>query len=97
VFQLLDRRWYNSSRSYVRANVTYESPFILLRHANRLTRLVQNERIYAGAVAMPHLKPYMELGYGIGTHIFDFGVFVGMENWKYSEVGCKFTFELFNR
>jgi hypothetical protein len=97
VFQLLDRRWYNSSRSYIRANATYESPFFLLRHNNRLLRYVQNERLYAGAVVMPHLKPYTEFGYGIGTHIFDFGVFVGLENWKYSEIGCKFTFELFNR
>jgi hypothetical protein len=97
VFQLLDRRWYNSSRSYIRANATYESPFFLLRHNNRLLRYVQNERLYAGAVVMPHLKPYTEFGYGIGTHIFDFGVFVGLENWKYNEIGCKFTFELFNR
>jgi hypothetical protein len=97
VFQLLDRRWYNSSRSYIRANLTYESPFLVLRHMNRLFRYVQNERLYAGAVAMPHLKPYLELGYGIGTHIFDFGLFVGLENWHYNEVGCKFTFELFNR
>ena len=28
-FQLLDGRWYNSSRRYIRGNVTYESPFIL--------------------------------------------------------------------
>jgi hypothetical protein len=97
VFQLLDGRWYNSSRSYIRANLTYESPFILLRHLKRYTRYVQNERLYAGAVVMPHLKPYLEVGYGIGTHMFDFGVFVGSENWKYSEIGCKFTFELFNR
>ena len=46
---------------------------------------------------MPHLKPYVEAGYGIGTHVFDFGVFVSFANWKYQEIGCKFTFELFNR
>lgn len=97
VFQLLDRRWYNSSRNYVRGNITYEAPFMLLRHLKRYTRYVQNERLYAGVLFMPHLNPYMEFGYGIGTHIFDFGVFVGMENWSYSQVGCKFTFELFNR
>ena len=27
-FQLLDGRWYNSSRQYWRGNFTYESPFI---------------------------------------------------------------------
>ena len=39
----------------------------------------------------------VEIGYGIGTHVFDFGVFASFANWKYQEIGCKFTFELFNR
>ena len=97
VFQLLDGRWYNSSRKYVRAHFTYEAPFLFLRHLMKYTRYVQNERLYLNALCVPHLKPYLELGYGIGTHIFDFGVFVSSENWKYKEIGCKFTFELFNR
>lgn len=97
VFQLLDGRWYNSSRQYVRGNFTYEAPFLLLKHLMKYTRYVQNERVYFGILSMPHLQPYMELGYGIGTHVFDFGVFIGSENWKYKQIGCKFTFELFNR
>lgn len=97
VFQLLDGRWYNSSRSYVRGHFTYEAPFLLLRHLMKYTRYVENERLYVSALSMPHLQPYLEVGYGIGTQIFDFGVFVGSENWKFSGVGCKFTFELFNR
>lgn len=97
VFQLLDRRWYNSSRHYLRGHFTYEAPFLVLRHLLKYTRYVQNERLYISALSMPHLQPYLEVGYGIGTHIFDFGVFVGSENWKYSQFGCKFTFELFNR
>ena len=56
-----------------------------------------NLRTYLNALVVPHLNPYLELGYGIGTHIFDFGVFTGFANWKYQEVGVKFTFELFNR
>ena len=28
---------------------------------------------------------------------FDFGLFASFANWKYQEIGCKFTFELFNR
>lgn len=46
---------------------------------------------------MPHLNPYFEIGYGIGTHIFDAGVFIGNERGKFTSVGCKFTFELFNK
>ena len=97
VFQLLDGRWYNSSREYVRGHVTYEAPFLLLPHLMKYTQYVLNERVYLNALAVPHLKPYLEAGYGIGTHVFDFGVFVSFANWKYQEVGCKFTFELFNR
>lgn len=97
VFQLLDGRWYNSSRNYVRGHFTYEAPFLFLRHLMKYTRYVQNERLYIGVLRVPHLNPYVEVGYGIGTHVFDFGVFVGSENWKYSQIGCKFTFELFNR
>lgn len=97
VFQLLDGRWYNSSRKYIRGHVTYEAPFLLLRHLMKYTQYVLNERLYLNALVVPHLKPYVEVGYGIGTHVFDFGLFVSFANWKYQEIGCKFTFELFNR
>lgn len=97
VFQLLDGGWYNSSREYIRGHLTYEAPFLLMRHLIKYTQYVLNERLYFNALVMPHLKPYLEIGYGIGTHIFDFGVFAGFANWKYNGIGCKFTFELFNR
>lgn len=97
VFQLLDSRWYNSSRKYLRGHVTYKAPFLILPHLMKYTQYVLNERLYLNALVVPHLKPYLEVGYGIGTHIFDFGVFASFANWKYQEIGCKFTFELFNK
>lgn len=96
-FQMLDGRWYNASRHYVRGNMTFETPFLLLYPVGRLLSFIQKERIYAGILFMPHLNPYFELGYGIGTHVFDFGVFIGNEKGKFTSLGCKFTFELFNR
>ena len=96
-FQMLDSRWYNASSHYVRGNMTYESPFILLYPVSKLLSFIQKERIYAGILFMPHLNPYFEIGYGIGTHIFDAGVFVGNERGKFTSIGCKFTFELFNK
>ena len=95
-FQLLDRQWYNSSRQYWRGHVTYESPFILLRPFNRWLGMIQQERLYGGVLFMPHLNPYVELGYGIGTHVFDAGFFVSSINGKFDTAGFKFTFELFN-
>jgi hypothetical protein len=97
VFQLLDRRWYNASRQYLRAHFTYEAPFLMLRYLMKRTRYVQNERIYINILSMPLLRPYIEAGYGIGTTIFDLGVFVGSEEMRAPSVGFKFTFELFNR
>lgn len=97
VFQLLDRRWYNASRKYARANITYEAPFLIMPFLLEHMPNVLNERIYVGVLSMPHLHPYIELGYGIGTHIFDFGVFANNINGKFEDVGVKFTIELFNR
>lgn len=97
VFQLLDSRWYNSSRQYASANITYETPFLLFPYFGRLSRHVFSERIYVGGLIVPHLRPYLELGYGMGTRIFDVGLFTSFANWKYSEIGAKFTFELFDR
>lgn len=97
VFQLLDGRWYNSSRKYLKGHVTYEAPFLLLPRLLKRTRNVLNERLYLGVLTMPHLNPYTEIGYGIGTHIFDLGGFVSIVNGKYEDFRLKFTFELFNR
>ena len=95
-FQLLDQNWYNSSRNYVRGNLTYESPFILFRPLNKWLGMIQHERLYGGILFMPHLTPYIEVGYGIGTHIFDVGAFAGFKNGVFDGFGFKFTFELFN-
>lgn len=96
-FQMLDGRWYNASRHYFRGNMTYETPFLLLYPVTRLLSFIQKERIYAGILFMPHLNPYIELGYGIGTHLFDGGIFIGNEKGKFTSIGFKFTFELFNK
>jgi hypothetical protein len=96
-FQSLDRRWYNASREYLRANFTYEAPFIILPHIFKRVPNVLNERLYFGVLTMSHLHPYIESGYGIGTHIFDLGVFIGNKNGKFHNAGIKLTIELFNR
>ena len=95
-FEMLDSRWYNSSSHYVSGNITFESPFILLYPVGNLLSFIQKERLYGGLVFLPHLNPYIELGYGISTHVFDAGLFVGNEKGKFTSVGFKFTFELFN-
>ena len=94
-FQLLDSRWYNWSNKYIRGHVTYETPFLLFRQLRKYVNLIESERLYGGILFMPRLIPYVELGYGIGTHIFDCGAFVSFIRGQFDSFGCKFTFELF--
>jgi hypothetical protein len=96
-FQLLDGRWYNFSRHYLRGHLTYEAPFLLTRHILKHRRFVLNERLYFSALSMNRFSPYVELGYGIGTHIFDLGFFVSADSRKTYSFGFEITFELFNR
>lgn len=95
-FHLLDNDWYNSSRWYARAHITYESPFIILPHSRKFTGFVHSERIYLSTLYTTHLHPYIEFGYGVGTYLFNLGIFASNVNGKFHELGCKFTFELFN-
>ncbi len=97
LFQLLDRHWYNSSTYYIRGNLIYESPMMMLTRVSGLTRFIQQERLYFNILQMKQLRPYWEIGYGFGTHVFDFGFFVNNINGKFNTLGCKFTFELFNK
>ena len=46
VFQALNGRWYNASPYYVRGHISYEAPFLVLRHLIKYTNHVQNERLY---------------------------------------------------
>ncbi|MCD8319119.1 MAG: DUF5686 family protein [Paraprevotella sp.] len=97
VFQTLDRQWYNASPYYVRGHITYEAPFLLLRHLLKYTNHVQNERLYLNMLTMDHLGPPFEIGYGIGTFIFDMGIFLSVEKINRIGFGYKFTFELFSK
>ncbi len=96
VFHLLDRRWYNSSGRYIRGHFAFEAPFLLLPHLSRYTGAIRSERLYFNVLFVPRLIPYVEVGYGVATPIFDVGVFASSIHGRFGKVGCKFTFELFN-
>lgn len=94
-FQLLNSNWYNASEYYVRTNVTYESPLMLLSRIPFVGRLMEMERIYVNTLYVEHLQPYMEWGYGFTNRFFSMGAFMATSNHKFEGVGCRFSFELF--
>ena len=97
------RQHLRSAQDFMKVGDEVEAVVLTLDREERKMSLgikqldVYKRQIYISALSMPHLQPYLEVGYGIGTHIFDVGVFVSSENWKFGGIGCKFTFELFNR
>ena len=96
-FQLLNNRWYNESRYYARANVSYESPFLVTSWLPFVGRFVEKERFYCSALSIDNTRPYSELGYGFTTRFLSIGVFSSFLNAEFQELECKFTFELFRR
>ena len=96
-FQLLSSRLYNSSKYYLRGNVSYESPLLLFSMVPLVGRYVERERAYVSTLFIAHTRPYTEWGYGFTCRYFSMGFFASFFNLKYEEIGAKFTFELFRR
>ncbi len=94
-FQLLRSKWYNSSDYYIRTNITYESPLMILSRIPYVGRLMEMERIYMNTLFVEHLHPYIEIGYGFTNRFFSMGAFIATRNLAYDGIGCRFTFELF--
>lgn len=93
-FELLRSETYNTSSYYVRGNLTYESPLLILSWLPWVGHYMEMERIYVSILNCTHLNPYTEVGYGFTTRYLSMGVFVsnGQGNRQF---GVKFGFELF--
>lgn len=96
VFQLLSGFQYNEITKYIRGNVMFETPFLIIPSLFKNLPYIMKERLYFNVLLVETMKPYFEIGYGIGTQIFNAGIFWGGESNKFNKIGVKFTFELFN-
>lgn len=94
VFQLLESKYYNGAYRYLRGHIAYETPTLLLRNLN--TRYLRSERFYLNALVTPQIMPYLEIGYGISSHIADLSGFASIEKGKFRRAGVKFTLHLFD-
>lgn len=95
-FELLNSNWYNASDYYLRLNATYESPLFLLSRLPWLGHIVERERIHASALAVRHLIPYVECGYGMTNHIFSISTFVAFSPKGYENFAVRMSLELFD-
>ena len=95
-FHLLTTVKYNEIDKYLRANIKYDAPLILVPSLFKKVKYITKERLYCNMLLVDTMDPYIEMGYGIGTNIFNIGLFWGGEITKWDMVGVKFTFEVFN-
>lgn len=95
-FHLLNSVRYNEFDKYLRANVKYDAPLLLLPTLLKRVKYITRERLYCNLLFVDVMDPYIELGYGLGTSIFNVGIFWGGEISKCDKIGLKFTFEIFN-
>ncbi len=96
-FELLDRNWYNASEYYIRANLTFETPMLVLAWLPIAGRFIERERIYVSALDAQKLHPYVECGYGFTTRLLSVGLFTSVHHFKFDEFGVKLGFELFRQ
>jgi hypothetical protein len=95
-FELLDPNWYNASKYYMRANVAYESPLMILSFIPRIGNFIEKEKLYGSLLGVHNLWPYAEFGYGFVNRIFSAGIFCGVSRQHFEGFGLKIGFELFN-
>lgn len=96
VFYQLPGVRYNTSDSYAQCHLMFESPLLLLQYIkSKHARYVVSERLYLGQLWTPDMPYYTELGYGVGSDLFNVGLFAGFERGHYRSIGVKFTLELF--
>jgi hypothetical protein len=95
-FELLRSQTYDNSDHYIRMNLTYESPLLLLSWLPWAGHYMEMERLYVSALEAHHVHPYIEVGYGFTTRLLSVGLFTS--NGRGNRVfGCKFGFELFRK
>lgn len=95
-FHLLTDINYNDIKKYIRLNLKYDAPFLLVPILFKHVPVVVNERLYYNMLFVPNMKPFVEIGYGIGTFLANIGIFWGGEINKMNKFGLKLTIELFN-
>lgn len=97
VFNLLDRKLFNASDTYIQNHFMYESPFLILNLIPALSKGVITERLYLSHLYNPYIKSYAELGYGIGNNFFNAAVFGSFHQLKFHEVGFKISLNILNK
>lgn len=93
---LTDSYLTSTNNWYMRGNVTYSSPWLLLKRLPLLSQTIWNENIhlsYLNSNVMPH---YLQTGYSISRifMLIDAGIYAGISNGEYTNWGIRISIGL---
>ncbi len=93
-FELLRSDTYNTSEYYIRANVTYESPLLVMSWLPWVGHYIEMERVYVSTLDVRNIHPYVEVGYGFTCRLMSLGFFASNGHGN-RYFGMTFGLELF--
>ena len=94
-FALLDNYSYSTSTRWAQANVSWYTPYLLLKHLPFLKKKRYDEALHLRSLIVYKNAPYWEAGYSIGrSDMLRVGVFTGFERMKFDAVGVSVSLPL---
>ena len=94
-FSLLDNYAYSTNTRWVQANISWYTPYLLLKFLPFLKKKNLDEALHLRTLAGYDRRPYSEIGSSIGfLKLARLGVFVGFESLKYRSTGVSVSIPL---
>ena len=94
-FALLDNYAYSNNTRWAQANLSWYTPYLLLKQLPFLRKKRFDEALHLRSVVVYDRKPYTEIGYSVGvSEILRAGVFVGFDCLKFHSVGVSVSIPL---
>jgi hypothetical protein len=94
-FTLLDCYTYSTDNRWAMMNMTWETPYLLVKYLPFLRMKSFDEAIHVRALASGDRHPYLEVGYSVGVEeISRVGLFLGFDHTGYRSIGISLSFPL---
>lgn len=94
-FSLVDNYVLSTNTRWAQANVSWYTPYLLLKHLPFLSRKAFDEALHLRSIVKYGGRPYTEIGYSIGfSDMARIGVFAGFDCLKFHSVGVSLSLPL---
>lgn len=94
-FSLLDNYVLSTNTRWAQANVSWYTPYLLLKHLPFLSRKAFDEALHLRSIVIYGGRPYTEIGYSIGfSDMARIGVFAGFDCLKFHSVEVSLSLPL---